>query len=126
MEIFKYAFKMKITFFRTPSHRVFHYEPRYYDEREEKMRERYEKYGKDYDKVNDPYQVATPEEMEAEKERHYIPGKYIHNAYRNRRENDNRREGSSRFKSFIMILTLAAAVIVAYYLSQGLVELLSS
>ena len=27
---------MNISFFKTPSHRVFHYEPRYWDERKER------------------------------------------------------------------------------------------
>ena len=46
---------MGISFLPTPKHRVFHYEPRYWNEKEEKMRERYAKYGKEYDP-----KVATP------------------------------------------------------------------
>ena len=33
-------------FWHIPEHRVFHYEPRYYDERKERLEEIYMKYGK--------------------------------------------------------------------------------
>ena len=33
-------------FWHIPEHRVFHYEPRYYDERKERLEEIYKKYGK--------------------------------------------------------------------------------
>ena len=33
-------------FWHIPEHRVFHYEPRYYDERKERLEEMYKKYGK--------------------------------------------------------------------------------
>ena len=58
---------MNISFFKTPSHRVFHYEPRYYDERkehreavrQEALREKAIREGKEW------------------KDESYQPGKYI-------------------------------------------------
>lgn len=48
-------------FFRTPKHRVFNYQPLYYDERKEAMQERFERL----------------HEQEQGKERDYKPGKAI-------------------------------------------------
>ena len=135
---------MAITFFPRPKHRVFNYTPRYYDERKERLKELYAKYGKEYPgdekasaakAAEDLKDVATPGEvrdvMEAEAAQKtnrsgatYIPGQYIRSAYR--KDTATRlSEGKSNspLRTIIVMVTIIADILVAYYLSQGLVEL---
>lgn len=137
---------MAITFFPRPRHRVFNYTPRYYDERKERLKELYAKYGKEYpgdDKATvqqaarDLKDVATYSEVrqavETDGGQHknasgafYIPGQYIHSAYRKgtaERMSDKKGD-TSPLRTIIIMLTVIAAIAVAFYLSQGLVELL--
>ncbi|MBP5506176.1 MAG: hypothetical protein J6X89_08795 [Bacteroidales bacterium] len=135
---------MAITFFPRPSHKVFNYTPRYYDERKERLKELYAKYGKEYpgdakasaqQAAEDLKDVATLKEvmeatepLEGQKQNRsgaaYIPGQYIRSAYR---KDTAERLSSSKEKSplrtIIIMITVIAAILVAYYLSQGLVEL---
>ncbi|MBO4557495.1 MAG: hypothetical protein J5693_02675 [Bacteroidales bacterium] len=135
---------MAITFFPRPKHRVFNYQPRYYDERKERLKELYAKYGKEYpgdekatvqQAAQDLKDVAAPGEVRevidatAEPVKHasgatYIPGQYIRSAYRkgtaDRLSEEKRR---SPIRTIIVCITIIAAILVAYYLSQGLVEL---
>ena len=135
---------MAITFFPRPKHKVFNYQPRYYDERKERLKELYAKYGKEYPgdekasaakAAEDLKDVATPGEvrdvMDAEAGQKanrsgatYIPGQYIRSAYRkDTATRINEGKNSSPLRTIIVLVTIIAAILVAYYLSQGLVEL---
>ena len=135
---------MAITFFPRPTHKVFNYQPRYYDERKERLKELYAKYGKEYpgDKeasaqkaAEDLKDLATPGEVrevmesEAAQPRNrsgasYIPGQYIRSAYRkDTATRISEQKGKSPLRTIIVLVTIVAAILVAYYLSQGLVEL---
>lgn len=133
---------MAITFFPQQKHKVFNYQPRYYDERKERLRELYAKYGKEYpgDKdataqkaAEDLKDVATYSEvkevMEASGQKtsrtgSYIPGQYIRSAYRKDTATRlSEEKNHSPLRTIIVLITIVAAVLVAYYLSQGLVEL---
>ena len=136
---------MAITFFPRPKHRVFNYTPRYYDERKERLKELYAKYGKEYpgdDKATmqqaaeDLKDVASYSEVRQAMDTDggqrknasgatYIPGQYIRGAYRKdtaERIGDKKGD-TSPLRTIIILLTVIAAIAVAYYLSQGLVEL---
>ena len=115
-------------FWHIPEHRVFHYEPRYYDERKEKLEELYKKYGK----------TMPGEEIEAmakrdglvdETGRRYIPGMHIRGSFRQTyeekrlsREKDNSPMAIAR--KVILVLTGVAIAFAAYYLSKGFILLL--
>ena len=135
---------MAITFFPRPTHKVFNYTPRYYDERKERLKELYAKYGKEYPgdakasaqkAAEDLKDVATVGEVkqmlddaEGQKQNRsgaaYIPGQYIHSAYRkSTAERISENKGNSPLRTIIIMITVIAAIAVAYYLSQGLVEL---
>lgn len=101
---------LRISFFNTPSHRVFNYRPRYYDETKEHIRELEEKYGKT---------EGAPQE-----EKRYIPGAAIQRAYREGLEGQRRSSDSGKVKKLIILLSILAAMIAAYYLAQGLAEML--
>lgn len=127
---------MAITFFPTPKHRVFNYQPRYYDERKERLREIYAKYGKEYpgdEKANahkaaeDLKDVASYSEVnellqsEGPREGRYIPGQYIRSTYHDDRDKRRSSAKKSPLRKIVIIVTVLAAVVAAYYLSQGLV-----
>ena len=134
---------MAITFFPRPRHKVFNYTPRYYDERKERLKELYAKYGKEYPgdakatvqkAAEDLKDVATASEvrevMDAAGQKQnrsgatYIPGQYIRSAYRKDTATRISEEKShSPLRTVIVCITIIAAILVAYYLSQGLVEL---
>ena len=128
---------MAITFFPTPRHRVFNYQPRYYDERKERLREMYAKYGKEYpgdDKASarraaeDLKDVASNSEVKEllgetdPREGKYIPGQYIRHAYRQDTSQRLSSEQKSPVRVLVTIITVLAAIAAAYYLSQGLVQ----
>lgn len=123
---------MGITFFKTPAHRVFNYTPRYYDEKKDKMKERFIKYGKDPESMDAPYTTEAPKDEANTKEnggQHtYVPGASIRGSF-NRKYNvgDGRKQaGNGKVKKIIMLITLAGAVVIALYLSQGLSYILKS
>ena len=54
----------------------------------------------------------------------YIPGQYIRSAYRKgTAERLGERKSHGPLRTIIILITVIAALAVAYYLSQGLVEL---
>ena len=54
----------------------------------------------------------------------YIPGQYIRSAYRkDTATRISEEKGHSPLRTVIVCITIIAAILVAYYLSQGLVEL---
>jgi hypothetical protein len=117
---------MGISFLPTPKHRVFHYEPRYWNEKEEKMKERYAKYGKEYN-PNTPWEGKgsdDAESTESEPKNHlreggYVPGVLIRDAYRNGIDSNRRKTTNTKLRTIIIIVSLLLAVIAVYYFTIG-------
>ena len=117
-----------IKFWHIPEHRVFHYEPRYYDERKEKLEELYKKYGKTMP-GEEIEAIAKKEGLIDETGKRYIPGMHIRGSFRQTyeekrlsREKDNSPMALAR--KVIMVLTGLAIAFAAYYLSKGFILLL--
>jgi len=91
----------RISFFKTPEHRVYSYKPRYYDETREHIKELEEKY--------------HPKESETGR---YIPGIGIREAYRRGIDGERRQAGNTRIKGYILLVTLILLFVAAYYLAQ--------
>jgi CRISPR/Cas system CSM-associated protein Csm5 (group 7 of RAMP superfamily) len=115
-------------FWHIPEHRVFHYEPRYYDERKERLEEMYKKYGKTMpgEEIDE---MARKEGLIEDKGKRYIPGMYIRGSFRETYESkrlSKEKENSpmSFVKKLILALTMIAMAAAAYYLSKGFVYLL--
>ena len=120
---------MKISFFPVPEHKVFHYEPRFYNPKEEQMRKRYEKYGKDYNKATEPYKVAddTGTDSQSQKaERPYVPGQLIRGSFKAGYDERRRATGNTTLRKIVVIIGVVGAILVAYYLAQGLGVFFSS
>lgn len=115
-------------FWHIPEHRVFHYEPRFYDERKERLEELYKKYGKTMP-GKEIDELARKEGL-VEEEKRYIPGMHIRGsfreAYETRRLSKEKENSPMSFvKKIIIALTLVALAAAAYYLSKGFVLLLT-
>ena len=117
-----------IKFWHIPEHRVFHYEPRYYDERKEKLEELYKKYGKTMP-TEEIDAIAKKEGLVDETGRRYIPGMHIRGSFRQvyeerrlSKEKDNSPMTIAR--KVILVLTAIAIAFAAYYLSKGFILLL--
>ena len=116
-------------FWHVPEHRVFHYEPRYYDERKERLEALYKKYGKTMPGEQIDEMARKEGLLEENTGRRYIPGMHIRGSFRQTyeekrlsKERDNSAMGI--VKKIILALTMAALAAAAYYLSKGFVMLL--
>lgn len=116
-------------FWHIPEHRVFHYEPRYYDERKERLEALYKKYGKTMPGEEIDAMARKEGLLEEEIGKRYIPGMHIRGSFRQTyeekrlsKERDNSAMGI--VKKLILALTMVALAAAAYYLSKGFVMLL--
>ena len=117
-------------FWHIPEHRVFHYEPRYYDERKEKLEELYKKYGKTMpgEEID---AIAKKEGLTDETGKRYIPGMHIRGSFRKtyeekRLSQEKETSPMTIVKRIVLILTLIAIAFAAYYLSKGFIMMLVS
>jgi hypothetical protein len=90
------------SFFKTPKHRVFNYQPLYYDERKEAMKERLER--------------LQVEEMA--KEGKYIPGKHIRHSMRKNFYHGKSKGNSLFITRLIIFVSLAGLMIMFYYFAR--------
>ena len=114
-------------FWHIPEHRVFHYEPRYYDERKERLEELYKKYGKTM--PGEAIDEMARKEGLVEEEKRYIPGMHIRGSFRatyeeKRLSKEKENSPMSMVKMIILALTMVAIAAAAYYLSKGFILLL--
>lgn len=117
-------------FWHIPEHRVYHYEPRYYDERKEKLEELYKKYGKTMpgEEID---ALAKEQGLTDETGKRYIPGMHIRGSFRRtyeekRLSQEKENTPISIVKKIILVLTIAAIAFAAYYLSKGFILMLVS
>jgi hypothetical protein len=116
-------------FWHIPEHRVFHYEPRYYDERKERLEEIYKKYGKTMPGSEIEAMARKEGLIEEDTGRRYIPGMHIRGSFRQtyeekRLSKEKDTSPISIAKKVILALTIIAIAAAAYYLSKGFILLL--
>ena len=117
-----------IKFWHIPEHRVFHYEPRYYDEHKEHVEELYKKYGKTMP-GEEIEAMAREQGLTDETGKRYIPGMSIRGSFRKtyeekRMSQEKENSAMSIAKKIILALTLLALAAAAFYLSKGFLYLL--
>ena len=99
-----------MAFVRIPKHRYFNYQPLYYDEKKERMKERYDKFG---NKVEEP----------ESKEDRYYPGKYLRGNMRQvvyDRRRSSMKPSLSRVLRIVLFLT---AMVLVYIFADKIVYL---
>ena len=116
-------------FWHIPEHRVFHYEPRFYDERKERLEEIYKKYGKTMPGSEIEAMARKEGLIEEDTGRRYIPGMHIRGSFRQtyeekRLSKEKDTSPISIAKKVILALTMIAIAAAAYYLSKGFILLL--
>lgn len=95
---------LNFSFFKTPKHRVFNYQPLYYDERKEALQDR----------------IAKARVEEQGKEREYIPGKNIRTNFRKAIYENRKQAGSPMVMRIIVLLSLLGLMTAAYYVAKSI------
>ncbi len=94
---------LNLSFFKTPKHRVYNYQPRYYDARKEALKER----------------VAKAEQEAAKGTDKYIPGKTIRNNFRKAIYENRKQAGSPTLMRVVILLSILALAVAMYYVAQS-------
>lgn len=99
---------LNFSFFKTPRHRVFNYQPLYYDEQKEKMDER----------VTDADRERAKREGIDWKNDRYIPGKSIRGSIRNVNEKNRRHSMSPSTRRVVTIVSILILFVLAYFVAD--------
>lgn len=91
---------MGLFFFKTPSHRVFNYQPLYYDERKEALEQKIESARK-------------------RENNEYVPGDTIRKGFR-RLQYESKRSSTSRRNRTITVVVAAIILIALWYFVDGI------
>ncbi|HOO43237.1 MAG TPA: hypothetical protein P5167_07485 [Bacteroidales bacterium] len=97
----------RISFFRTPQHRVFNYKPRYWNPEKEAFEERIRQ---------------SREKVAAEKhneDKPYVPGGSIRGSFQRRHEVERRYPARQKIIRAIIIISLIVIMIMALYFTQA-------
>lgn len=103
VKIFVFLHIMNISFFKTPRHRVFHYEPRYWDERKERREQ----------VKNDALREKALREGKEWKDESYRPGMFISGRLQEQARNNRR---GSLNKNLTRIIGLVSVLIFFAFL----------
>lgn len=98
----------RLSFFKTPKHRVFNYTPIFYDERKERMQERLDAIEKE---------KAEQEGREWKNER-YIPGRNIRGKMRDAMENNKRHAMSPSLSKIVGLVSVGILFVLIYYFAN--------
>ncbi|MCF0165753.1 MAG: hypothetical protein HUJ89_01015 [Bacteroidales bacterium] len=99
---------LRLSFFNTPKHRVFHYEPIYYSEEKEHRDELIEKIER---------RKAEAEGREYKSETYY-PGRYIKGHLREQMATNRRHAGGASMSRLIAIISIAMLFVMIYLISD--------
>ena len=99
---------LRISFFKTPKHRVFNYTPIYYDERKERMQERLDAIAKE---------KAEKEGIEWKNKR-YVPGRNIRGKMRENMEKNKRHSMSPSVSKIVGLVSLVVLFVLIYYFAN--------
>jgi len=110
------AMALKLSFFKTPKHRVFNYRPLYWDKEKEELQQRVAKAQEERDRE---LESAGQRESSKEREGRYIPGKEIRMNFRRNLYESKRRPNSPFFMRIIILLSLLGLMVALYYIAQA-------
>jgi len=97
----------RISFFRTPQHRVFNYKPRYWNPEKEAFEER----------IRQSREKVAAEKRNEDKP--YIPGGSIRGSFQRRHEVERRYPARQKIIRAIIVVSLIVIIILALYLTQA-------
>jgi len=96
---------LNLGFFNNPKHRVFDYQPRYYDARKEALDEKIQAAHREHD-------------GDRSKDRDYISGRNIRGKIQKKLYYNRKQAGSVYFNRIIVFVTLIGLVAVLYYVAK--------
>ncbi|MFY9116287.1 MAG: hypothetical protein WBK97_00065 [Bacteroidales bacterium] len=97
----------RISFFRTPKHRVFNYKPIYWDPEKEEFEERIKR------------TRATVAARKKDEDKPYIPGGSIRGSFRSMHHVERRYPARQKLIRAIIIFSLIAIMLMAVYFTQA-------
>lgn len=111
---------LKLSFFKTPKHRVFNYQPLYWDQRKEELQQRVAKAELERDAKIRAEEVDTQQGIRESIEKgDYIPGRNIRMNFRHNLYESRRRPNSPFFMRIIILLSLLGLMVALYYIAQA-------
>ncbi|HIR95840.1 MAG TPA: hypothetical protein IAC05_07420 [Candidatus Coprenecus stercorigallinarum] len=99
---------MGISFFKVPQHRVFHYEPRYWDERKER-REMVK---------NEALREKALREGKEWRDESYRPGMYISGKFQEQARNSRRSSLNKTLTRIIGLVSVATFIALLYFFAK--------
>ncbi|MGE0092279.1 MAG: hypothetical protein AB7S40_06950 [Bacteroidales bacterium] len=108
---------LKLSFFKTPKHRVFNYQPLYYDERKEDLQERVTR-AREQAQEEERIKKGLPKQ-EAKTNPNYVPGKNIRTNFRKTFYESRRRPNSPFIMRIIVLLSMVGLMVALYYIAQA-------
>ncbi len=97
------AMAFNFSFFKTSKHRVFNYQPLYYDERKERMEER----------------ISNARSENQGKSADYVPGRNIRRNFRKALYENRRMPGSPLIMRIVVFISLLGLVIAMYFVAKS-------
>jgi len=114
----------RFSFFKTPSHRVFTYQPLYYDPEKEKREKRAIQLRAIREEEMRKKGIPVPSDADADprtrEERLYYPGKRIRGSFRKALYENRRHAGDNRFLRLVAVLSIAALLILLFYFADAI------
>jgi len=117
---------LRLTLFNSPKHKVFNYQPLYFDPEKEKREQRRAQFHfkKEEETQNTGASIDTqtnPEiKVRTREERLYYPGKNIRGSFQRALSENRRSPGDNRFVRIVLILSIVILFIAAIYLADGM------
>lgn len=99
---------LNFSFFKTPKHRVFHYEPLYYDEQKEKMAERLSEIEKE----------KAAQEGRTWKDEKYYPGRNIRGKIRNSSEENRKHSMNASTRRIVTLVSITILFILVFLVAE--------
>jgi len=99
------------SFFKAPKHRVFNYQPRYYDPQKERLKEMQE--------------AADLQTIEEQYSTRHLQSR-MHKRFQDAMYNNRRSPGNKKIRRIVMLLSLAALLAAIFYFADAIALLLNS
>ncbi|MDR2585037.1 MAG: hypothetical protein LBC84_02285 [Prevotellaceae bacterium] len=106
---------IRLSFFKTPKHRVFNYKPLYYNAEKEELQERLARIRAEMER-----EAGTGDDLRTREERLHFPGKSIRGSFQKSLYENRRHAGNNRYTRIIMILSILVLLIAVFYFADGL------
>jgi hypothetical protein len=110
----------RLSFFKTPKHRVFNYQPLFYDAQKEDLNMRVSQAMAEREAELRAKKIAAGEDPRTREERLYYPGRSIRGSYQKALVGNRRRAGDNRWMRLVILGSIIALLVAAVYFADGI------